>query len=77
MTVKVGGGMPMRSISLANKAEVRRCILSSRVTPGSSIDKDMHCERIRQMGARKYQRESCYHRIECSATNSLVTLMTR
>ena len=53
------------------------CFIIQSDAPGNSIDKDMHCEHIRQMGAGKYQRESCYHRIECSATNSLVTLMTK
>ena len=32
MTVKAGGGMLRRSISSANEAEVRKCVLSSRVT---------------------------------------------
>jgi len=44
---------------------------------GSSIDKNMHCERTGQIGARKYLRESCYHHIECSAANSLATLMRK
>ena len=44
---------------------------------GSSIDEDTLCERTGQMGARKYLRESCNHRIECSAANSLATLMRK
>ena len=32
MTEKVGGSMPRRSISLANEVEVKKCVLSSRVT---------------------------------------------
>ena len=47
--------------------------------PRRSIDKDknMHCERTEQMGVGKYLRKSCYHRIECSAANSLTTLMRK
>ena len=35
--------------------------------PGSSSDKDVHYKRIRMMRTQKYLRESCYHRIECTA----------
>ena len=45
--------------------------------PGSSIDEDMLCERIGQMGVGKYLRESCYYCIKCSAANSLATLMRK
>ena len=45
--------------------------------PGSSIDEDMLCKRIGQMGVGKYLRESCYHCIKCSAANSLATLMRK
>ena len=45
--------------------------------PGSSIDKDMHCERTGQIGAGKYLRESRYHCIECSVANSLTALMRK
>ena len=44
---------------------------------GSSIGKDMLCERRGQMGFEKYLRESCYHRIECFAVDSLATLMRK
>ena len=44
---------------------------------GSSIDKDMLCERRGQMGVEKYLRESCYHRIECFAADSLTPLMRK
>ena len=44
---------------------------------GSSINKDMHCERTGQMGANKYLSKSYYHRIECSAANSLAAFMWR
>ena len=44
---------------------------------GSSVDKDMHCEHIGQMGAEKYLGESCYHCIKRYVTNSLAVLMTK
>ena len=53
------------------------CSVIQSDVPRRSIDKDMHCERIGQMGARKYLRKSCYHRIECSVANSLAALMRK
>ena len=53
-----------------------RSVIQSDV-PGSSIDKDMHCERTGQMGAEKYLRKNCHHRIEYFATNSLAAFMWR
>ena len=44
---------------------------------GNSTDKDMHYERIGGMGVKKYLRENCYHRIECSIANSLTALMRK
>ena len=59
-----------------SKAEVRRCDLPSRATFWEIlIDKDIHHESIGQREGMKYLRESYYHRIECSAPNSLTTLM--
>ena len=43
--------------------------------PGDSIDKDTHHESTGQREAVKYLRESYYHRIECSVTNSLAALI--
>ena len=37
----------------------------------------MHYERIEQIGAKKYLRESCYYRIECYLANSLAALMRK
>jgi len=37
----------------------------------------MHCKCTGQMRAKKYLRKSCYHRIECSAANSLAIFMWR
>ena len=45
--------------------------------PRGSIDKDMHYEHTKGVGARKYLMESCCHHIECSTTNSLAALMTK
>ena len=44
---------------------------------GNSIDKDMRYKRTGGMEAKKYLRESCYHRIECSVANFLATLMRK
>ena len=46
-------------------------------TSKSSTDKDKHQGNIGQREAKKYLKESCYHRIECSAANPLVALMWR
>ena len=43
----------------------------------TGIDKDIRYERTGQMGDGKYLRESYYHRIECSAANSLAALMRK
>ena len=44
---------------------------------GSSSGKDMYHKRIRMMGTYKYLRESCYHRIECTAATFLAVFMLR
>ena len=53
-----------------------RSVIQSDV-PGSSIDKDMHCERTGQMGAKKYLGESYYHRIKYSVANFMAALMRK
>ena len=53
------------------------CFVVQDNAPGSSIDKDMHCERTGQMGAKKYLRKNCYHHIECFVANSLAAFMWR
>ena len=53
------------------------CYVVQGDVPGSFINEDTLCERIGQMGARKYLRESCYHHIECSTVNSLTALMRK
>ena len=45
--------------------------------PNNSTDKDKYQEEIGQREAMKYLRESCYHGIKGSITNSLVTLMRK
>ena len=37
----------------------------------------MRYKRTREVGDQKYLRESCYHRIECSAANSLAAFIWR
>ena len=78
MTVKAGRGRPRRSISSAKwRRDQKVCSVIQNDVPGSSIDKDMHCKRIGQIGANEYLRKNCYHRIECSITNSLAAFMWR
>ena len=78
MTMKARGGRPRRSISLAKQSSGQKvCYVIQSDVSGSSINKDMHCERIGQIGVEKYLRESCYHRIKCSAANSLTALMRK
>ena len=68
-----GGMSPQLS-----EAEVRRRILLSKSNiPGDSTDKDMHYESIGHRKAMKYLRESCYHHIECSVSNSLAALIRK
>ena len=76
MTVKTGIGRPKRSISSAKRRRGQKVhsVVQNDV-PRSSIDKDMHCERTGEMRTKKYLRKNCYHRIECSATNSLAAFM--
>ena len=78
MTVKTRRGRLRRSISSAKrrKGQKVRFVVQNDV-PRSYIDNDMHCERIGQMGAKKYLRKSCYHCIECSAANFLAAFMWR
>ena len=44
---------------------------------GNSNDKDVHHKCIRMMRTQKYLRESCYHRIECTAATFLAAFMLR
>ena len=44
---------------------------------GSSNDRDMRHKCTRKMGTQKCLKESCYHRIKYSVTNSLVALMRK
>ena len=53
------------------------CSINQGDVLGSSIDKSMYYERIGEMGARKYLREGCYHRIEYSTANALAALMRK
>ena len=78
MTVKVGRGRSRRSISSAKRRRGQKvCSVVENDILRNSIDKDMHCERIGQMGAKKYLRKNCYHCIECFTTNSLTAFMWR
>ena len=71
-------GWPRRNIPSAkgNKDQDMPPVIQGYV-PRGSIDKDIHYERARGMGARKCLRKSCCHRIECSTANFLATFMWR
>ena len=78
MNERTGEDRLRRSIfSVKQSRDQKVCFVIQSDILGSSIDKDMHYERIGQMGVEKYLRESCYHRIECSAANSLAALMRK
>ena len=55
----------------------KECLVIPGDLLGNSSDNDIRYERIGQLGGGKYLRESCYHRIECSAANSLAALMRK
>ena len=76
MSIRIGEGSSRRNASSAKQGrgqKVWSAIKSN--TPKDSIDKDKHQESIGQREAKKYLRESCYHHIKGSATNSLAVLM--
>ena len=45
--------------------------------PRNSSDMDVHYGHTRRRGTQKYQRESCYHRIECIAATFLAAFIWR
>ena len=76
MTGKAWEGNPRRNTSLAKQGrgqKVRSTIKSNPLE--DSIGNGEYKGSIRQKGAKKYLKESCYHRIECSAANPLGALM--
>ena len=78
MTVKAGRGRPRRSISSAKRRRGQKvCSVVQNDIPRSSIDKNMHCERTRQMRAKKYLRKSYYHCIEYFVANFLTAFIWR
>ena len=78
MTRKAWEGSPRRNASLAKQSRGQRVRSAIKSNPSEDFtDKDKHQKSIGQRGAKKYLRESCYHRIECSAANPLATLMWR
>ena len=59
MVVKARGGGPRRNIPSAKQREGQNvCPIIQGDVLGSSIDKDMHYEHTRGIGARKYLKES-------------------
>ena len=78
MTEKVGEGGPKRNASSAKQSRGQNVwsVIQSNVL-GYPINKNTHHESTGQREAMKYLRESWYHRIEYSVTNSLAALMWR
>ena len=78
LVMRVQEGGPRRNASLAeqSRGQMVWSAIQSNIS-GDSIDKDIHHESTGQRKAMKYLRESCYHRIECSVTNSLAALMRK
>ena len=78
MNEKAREGKPRRSVFSAERSRGQKVYsVTQDDIPGNSIDKYMHYECTGQMGAGKYLRENCYHRIECSVANSLTTLIRK
>ena len=76
--IRVQEGGPRRITSLAEQSRgLKIWFAIQEDVSGDFIDKDTHHEGTGQRGAMKYLRESCYHRIECSITNSLTALMRK
>ena len=76
MIVQEGG--PRRNAFSTEQSQgqkVQSAIKSN--VPDNYTNKDKYPEWIGQREAMKYLRENCYHRIECSAANSLAALMRK
>ena len=74
MTVKDRRSKPRRSISSANEVEVRKYVLSSRMTFQEVLLIRICTANVHDK-AGKYPRKSYCHRIKCSVTNSLTALI--
>ena len=76
--MRVKKGDPRRNASSTEQSQGQkvRSDIKSNVLD-NSIDKDKYLEGTGQKEAMKYLRESSYHHIECSATNSLAALMRK
>ena len=78
MTVKAGRGGPRRNISSVRQNKDQNvCPIIQGDVSGGSIYKDMDYVHTERVGARKYLRENCNHRIEYSTANSLTALMRK
>ena len=76
LAIRIQEGGPRRNASLVEQirgSKVWTAIQGN--IPRDSIDKDTHNEGTGQREIIKYLKESCYHCIECSVTNSLAAIM--
>ena len=76
MMVQKSGPRRNSSSAKQSRGQKVRSVIKGNV-PNNSIVEDKYQEGTRQRKAVKYLRESCYHRIKCSAANSLVAFMWR
>ena len=78
MFLRIGEGSLRRNASSAKQGKGQKVWSTIKSnTPKDSIDKDKHQEFIGQREAKKYLRESCYHRIKGFIANFLASLMWR
>ena len=72
------GGGPRRNVTSAEQSRGWKMwsAIKSNI-PERPIDKDKYHEGTGQRKAAKYLRKSYYHRIECSAADSLAALMRK
>ena len=76
LVIRVQKGGPRRITSLVGQSRCPKVWFAIHGNiPGYPINKDTLHKGTRQKGTMKYLRESCYHRIKYSVTNSLATLI--
>ena len=78
MVIRVQEGGLRRIATLAKQSRGQKVWFAIQDdVPRDSVDKDTHHEGTGQRGTMKYLKESYYHRIKCSVTNSLTALMRK
>ena len=75
--IQIGGQSEEEYLLGHDKYVLNTCPNDHDDLAGSSSDKDVYHECLRMMGPQKYLRDSCYHRIECTAATFLVTFILK